>query len=345
MKKNGKINLLIVVGTLVLVVGAFIVVTKTTAFQTAETVDIATPLNTCDPNVFPLRVASKNGYFAKENINVNLADASGDLLTNLNNGKSDPNADVLVMGRGEFYRLEDKHPGMFKIFAFGLQDKNKWNDAIIVRRDSGIASLGQLQGKTIGISFGDARDATARVSATSEEMEPREAAIRTMLEKNGLDPAEFPLVSANLAALENNTISALHIREPFLTFGLHSGKYEILEEGPIFARYVFNLNPWAMSVSGISSEFTQQKPETAKKIVQVWDQSVSFIRENPAEADTILQECMKENFGLSGATVRQLTHWKSSETDKNLVQQQLQWYYSIGVTSKELNVDDILLSP
>lgn len=298
----------------------FLFITNTTAFQTAETIGISTAHNPCDPNTLPMLVALQNGYFAGENINVNLLGATD---------MKDPAPDVLVTSRGLFYMSEDQHPDTFKAFNFNLQDESKWNDAILVRKDSEITSLGQLKGKIIGI-----------VTSASGPITPKVEALKAVLEKNGLNPAEFNLRSATENDLHNNAADALYIKEPGLSLSLSSGRARILIEGPIFAKYVFS--PWPMSVSALSTGLIKQRPEVASKIVEVWDRSIDFIRENPTKADQILTACVKENFGQDGVIVRQLTHWKSSETDKNLIQQQLQWYYSIGSTSKELNVNDIL---
>lgn len=298
--------------------------------KTAETINIPTFLNKCDPNLLPLSVALEKGYFTKENINVNRVNPAN-LIQNFKEGKFDSGIDVLITGRGQFYPLEDKYPGLFKVFNLNVQDESKWNDAVIVTNKSKVTNLRQLKGKTIGIT----------TSANDESGgKPRFVALSVMLEKNGLNSAEFKMIEATLNDLENNTVSALYIRDPELALSLYSDKNKILVEGPIFAKYI--LSPWPMSVSAISSTFMKQKPETAKQIVRIWDQAIDFIRENPIEADKILQACMKKNYGLDDAEVRQLNYWKNNEIDKNLVQKQLKWYYSISATTKELNVNDLL---
>ncbi len=291
--------------------------------KAAKSVRISSVFDACDPNILPLAVALENGYFTKENINVSMNPLKGsaDIL----------DTNVLVMGRGIFYPLQEKYPGTFKVFNFNLQDESKWNDAVLVNKESEISSVSQLKGKVIG---------RIEQPVLSELPDSQPAGLMAMLEQNGLNPAEFSTRRASLEDLENNVVDALYIREPLMALALHSGKQKILVEGPIFARYVFS--PWPMSVSAISSTFMKQKPETAKQIVRIWDKAIDFIRENPIEADKIQQECMKKNYGQDGVQVRQLNHWKSNETDKNLVQNQLKWYHSIGVTAKELNVNDLL---
>ena len=297
-----------------------------------DNVKISTSFIDCNPSGFPLHVAVENGYFAEENIDVNVAQ---NIIHGKNGVEIPADADVIMLGRSPFYQSEAIHPNSFKAFNFNVQDKTKWNDAILVKKDSDITSLNQLIGKTIGITTG------IRANNYDLPHSSRIQGVIMMLKKNGLDPEDFKIVRADEHDFENNNIDALEIREPGLSMLLDSGAYRVLVGGPIFAENIFT--PWPMSISAISSEFLKENPKDAKKIVQIWDKAIDFIGENPDEADKILQRCMEKNYGLKDIKIRQINYWKNDELDKDLIQKQLDFYHTLEIVKVQLKVDDIVL--
>lgn len=235
--------------------------------------------------------------------------------------------DVLIIGRGKFYKIESEYPGSFKAFSFGLQDEAKWNDALLVMGDSDITSLEQLEGKIIGV----AGDPAAGV---------RGEGLRNMLKKNGLDPNNFTIVGAFAWDLMIGEVDALELREPELSLMLQGGVARILVDGPIFAGNIFS--PWPMSAFGVSSKFIEENPETVEKIIRIWDQAINFIERNPNEVDRITRKCMEENFSGEGVGVNQLQYWKNDGIDKDLIQRQLDFYYETSGI-KKIDVNDIIL--
>ena len=281
----------------------------------------------CDPSQLPLYTALENGYFKTEKIDVTLS-WSIDVDVNIQNVAEHPDIDLIVVGRAQFYNLEDKYPDLFNVFNFNVQDGTRWNDAVVVKKDSEIKSLGQLRGKTIGI-ITDGSNWGARGEI-----------IKIILEKNGLNPEDFKIMITTMNDFENNQVDALYMRGPLLSLFLYLGKTMILEEGPIFAKYIFG--PWPMSVSALSSKIIKESPDVAERVVRVWDRAINYIRENPVEADEILQRCMEKTFGVKDLPVRRLNYWTSKEINQTLIQNQLDWYYSKGFLSRKLNVADIL---
>jgi NitT/TauT family transport system substrate-binding protein len=149
-------------------------------------------------------------------------------------------------------------------------------EAIIVKADSDIASVKDLEGKTLAVN------ALKSVGSTL---------VTASLKKQGVDVSkvkftEMPFPDIN-AAVESGRVDAAYQTEPFLTAGQESGlkvlqyMYEELADSIWMAAYF------------TSQDYAKSHPDVVKRFRQAVDKSQSYASEHEDEARTVIGEYTK----------------------------------------------------
>ncbi len=227
-----------------------------------------------------LYVALKNGYFQEEGLEVTCRLFSS--------GKAA--LDAVRVGKGDLATVADLPLMMAvmegaRISVVASISKSFRENAIVARKDKGIRSPGDLQGKRIGVPPGTASDFFLDVFLIFN---------RIPLEKIKQVPLSGDLISR---ALENGDLDAVAIWKPqVLKLQDQLGANGYIDYGRNLYHMVWNL-------AG-SEDFVKGNPETVKKILRALIRGVTFVKEKPAEAQRIVA-------GFLGLTEAQVVRsWK-----------------------------------
>lgn len=220
----------------------------------------------------PLYVALDNQYFNDSKINVELTkfESSNPLVSALIANQIDvavaPSTDPLLA-------VEQKSPGNFVIFmSHSFSSKNPFTE-LVVRKDSDITNLSQLNGQSIAVFPG----------STAKHQ------LMLALQNMGYGNLTVNLVSMapNLwaSALNSSQVSAVLTYEPWGTQMQQLGLSRILVSMP-FERFVLDGSPSASSA--FTTTFVQDHPDTAVKIMNVFQKSIDYINTNPQDARNLM---------------------------------------------------------
>lgn len=276
-------------------------------------IPLATSLN--------LYVAEANNYFEDAGIKYELVkmESSGQLAATLSKGDVDAAFEVLT---APLLVEEAKNPGSIKLFSVSDLTTAKPFDSIIVK-DNSINSLNDLEGKKIGVTPGSVFNSQ----------------LLYFLKFKGVDTGRVLTEPVGLAdqiiSLSNNQVDAIYSIEPVAETAVSEHGFRRLYAS-VFAN---TINHSPQGAAALSSNFLSENPEFAKKIVDVFDKSVDFIRSDEGAARGIAGHRLNLPAEVSG-NMGLFYMVKSSEIDTTVLTQQIRLYEYLG----ELDADGINLN-
>jgi len=221
--------------------------------------------------------------------------------------------------------LEAQKPGTLRIFSHSKMTSEKPFDSILVREDSPLKQLADLQGKKLAVFPG--------TTATN--------LVKIFLKRKGVDPASVQYVAlppaSHLSALDSGSVDALFAYEPTVTTALLTGHARRLF-GSVYADLQPN-SPIAVSV--ISRKFEREHPEAAKRVIAMFDQAVEAIRAEPDKCAPSLVPYTKIALDVA-SKVSIIDATLSSDTTAAPIQQFIDLLTEIGEIPKRLLANDLL---
>ena len=271
-----------------------------------------------------LFVAQEQGFFANENLNVELKalNSGNEIVNGIIKGDLDAGC---CTGITQVFDANQITPNKIKLFSLNDDSKMKpWNK-LLVKKDSDIKALTDLSGKNIGVFPGS--NATAVLKAY-------------LLSKN-VDVSKIELIQlappTQLQALEAGSIQALWTYEPTTTIALNQDKYRSIDES-IYSKVNSKAN---LGTGYISVDLIQKDPEQANKFVKAMDKANIFIRQNPTEAAKYLPKYT--NISQELATKVVLTDfYTNAESDPESLQATADFLAQIGVIKQKIEVKDLI---
>lgn len=273
-------------------------------------------------------VATEEGLFEKACIKVD------------SNKMQSPNhiIDALVAGRADFgppgaaagiaMLAEAKFPGTFKVF--GLQgggiSVNLINDGLIVKSGSSIKSFADLKGKTIGHVPGiQWRTIT-----------------KHLVRSAGLDPnSEVKLVDLavpqQVPAVMGGSVDATLSLEPVGSIAAATDGVERAVVNPVAGVIA---DPFYSGAAVLTTKFIKERPEVAKKIVEIIDQATAMAMADFDKYKVIIPKftAIREN-QLDLLAKPYLRGFSDlNETDLNSYQAFVDVFVSEGVMKKRMDV-------
>lgn len=147
------------------------------------------------------------------------------------------------------------------------------NEALVVKKDSGIQSLEDLQGKTIAVTFG----------STPHYM------LLNALKLNNIDEQSITFLdmppAEMFAAWENNLIDGAYTWQPVLDNLINSDGEVIVTSGDLAAEGLITAE-----VAIVSNDIIEKHPEIIERYVAAFHEGVEFYRSNPEEAYELVAE-------------------------------------------------------
>lgn len=229
---------------------------------------------------------------------------------------------------------ESKFPGKLKVF--GLQGGgiavDRINDGLIVKPDSPIKSFADLKGKTLGHVPGIQWRTISR----------------HMVRASGLDPdTDVKLVDLAVAmqvpAVVGGTVDATLSLEPVGSIAVASGKAIRAVTNPV-AKVI--ADPFYSGASIMTTKFMKERPEVARRVVDVIDQATDLVNANFAKYKPVLTKYTPtKDDQLELLAQPYLRGFKDlNETDLKSYQALVDVFIKEGVLTGPLNVRDKLLA-
>jgi NitT/TauT family transport system substrate-binding protein len=213
-------------------------------------------------------VALEEGLFEKAGIEIN----------SVRFGNPNQIIDSLVSGQADFgppgaaagiaMLAESRFPGTFKVFGLqgGSIELGLINDGLIVANDSDIKSFEDLRGKTIGTVPGI----------------QWQTIVRHIVRLNGLDPDSDTRVIAigvplQVASVASGSVDATLSLEPVGSIADATGEATRAMINPVGQ---FIADPFYSGAAVLTTKFINERPEVARKVVEVLDEATRLANEN-----------------------------------------------------------------
>lgn len=219
--------------------------------------------------VLPLHVAKEQGYFAKSGLDVSLKEASNisDIPATL--GRQ---FDIALGTATDLIRAGGAGVDVVQMAGNTIDTKSNPFVQLMVKKNSGIKSVADLQGKRVGTpTLGGVIHAAVLYSAKQHNAEHSKV--------QGVE-APSPTLPDQLKAGRIDAVEAL---EPFATTLKRKGALSL---GDPFAAIG---QPLATNFWIANGAWARENPAVVQRYVAALEQAVTFIEDNPKEARRILQ--------------------------------------------------------
>lgn len=280
-------------------------------------------------------VALEEGLFEKEGIEI------------VSHKMESPNhiIDALVSGRADFgppgaaagiaMLAESKFPGTFKVF--GLQGGgikvDLINDGLIVKADSSIKTFADLKGKKLGHVPGIQWRTISRHMVRSFGLDPDKDVILTDL-----------AVAMQVPAVVGGSVDATLSLEPVGSIAAASGKAKRAMTNPVATVIA---DPFYSGAAVLTTKFMKERPEVAKKIVQVIDKATKLAMADFEKYKAIIPKytAIRPNqlHLLAKPYLRPFD--ELNETDLNSYQAFVDVFFKEGVMKERMDVREKMLKP
>ena len=275
----------------------------------------------------PLYVAEENGYFIEAGIEIEkIPFQTGEQLNDaFIRGDIDiaPENSLLPV-----LRTEILNPGITKVYALGDITKETPFATLIVKNSASINSLSDLENKKVGVFPG----------GTSKNL------LRKFLDSKGIDTTKVEFIelppTTQLQALSSGSIDVLLAFEPTTAIAIESGEYRKLYSG-VWAE-IMNHNPLGVAV--IANKFIQDKPNLARKTVEVFDKAHRFMRTNDGETRIIIAKYVQLKPGIANKVVP-LYFGQNKDIDPALLQQFIDLLVDIGEIKQSVEAQAVIYKP
>jgi NitT/TauT family transport system substrate-binding protein len=273
-----------------------------------------------------LELGIQEGFFADEGLDLELTAGAGGaaLLPALTSGSLD-----LVLGHPiSMFTAEDKGLSMKIVAGYGYtaaEGDGRDSNAVVVKPDSGITSVTDLEGKTVSVNtINGPGDLSIKESITKEGGDPDSV--------NFIELA-FPDAEAQLAA---GNADAIWLAEPFLTNALNNGLVMVSEP------YREALPQQSGLQVFTTSQWADANGDTIAKFQRALDKSLTYATEHEDELRALLPDFIKMDPEVAQAVVIE-------DVDAEAREQVLQDYADLlvkyGYVSKPIDVASMIVAP
>lgn len=219
-------------------------------------------------SALPLYLAIEKGYFTEAGLEIELVkfEAPNQIIDALIAGNVDFGSPGTATGMVAITQV--KIPDTLKIFALnGSRSRNDVADVLLIKNDSEISTIQDLRGKKLGILPGIQFRTIAQHILSTEGL--------TINKDVTIVELAVPL---QLQALISGQIDAVLTLEPVGVIGKSQNTVKSLVEGPMI-KYI--ADPWYGGGGVVSVKFAQENPNTAEKVIAVFNKAIQEININP----------------------------------------------------------------
>jgi len=277
-------------------------------------------------NSLPLYVAIESNHLREEGIEPELIKflTSNDLVEALIAGRIDAQVSASV---SVLLAMEQYSPGKSKIFSVNVQSKLKYPDYIIVKSDSSIQTMADLEGKKLGVFPGS----TFQIIT------------KAILEDCSVDPSKVKLEqippTVQVEALSTGVVDAIYTLEPFASLAIEQANGRILEEAPAEKHVIDPLPGGAASVSVM---FVQRDSKAAKSLVAAFDKAIDEILKDEKSSRKVLTKYVPISEDLA-VKVNIVDFWPSDRISIMALQNYAEFLYKEGDIKSKPDVASMVL--
>jgi NitT/TauT family transport system substrate-binding protein len=251
--------------------------------------------------------------------------------------------DSLVSGRADFgppgaaagitALAVSKSPDSLKVFGLqgGQTNPSYINDGLIVKKDSRIASFKDLRGGKIGTIPGIQWKTITRF----------------ILRQNGLDPdtdvtIEQMAVGLHISSVLSGAVDATLSLEPIGSIATTTGQAKRVITNAVAG---FISDPFYSGAAVLSNKFIKERPEVAKRVVQVIDEATKLANQDFDKYRPILSKYTALKPDQVGYVAQPLLRSFAdlNDTDINSYQKFVDVFFKEGVLQKAIDVKTLML--
>lgn len=267
-----------------------------------------------DVESIPLIIADRNGYFEDEGVKVKIEHfkSAQDRDSALQGGRldgviTDVVAVVFSNEGGTDLKIISKNDGDIELMA---------------GKGSGIETLADIKGKSIGLSSNTIMEYTAD----------------RMLESAGISPDEvkkviIPPLSTRLEMLQGGRIDAAILPQPLAGLGVKNGARVLASTSEVIGK---------AGAIAFTSESLRQNREEIKAVFRAYNRAVEYLRTEPASSytDYIVEV---QNFPAGLETSLQLPDYdQASPPDPKVVADVVKWMREKNLIQKDYEYSDLV---
>ncbi len=229
---------------------------------------------------------------------------------------------------------ESRFPGTFKVFGLqgGSIELGLDNDALIVAEDSNIESFADLEGLSVG---------------TVPGVQWR-TILSHVLRENGLEPGEDVqlrevAVGQQITAVASGSVDATLSLEPIGSIADNMEDVRKAENMPV-AKYI--VDPFYSGASILTATFIEERPEVARKVVEVLDEATRLANENFDDYRSVIAKYTAVTDAQAEFVAQPyLRGWEElNETDIASYQAFVDVFYQQGVLEDAMSVEELILT-
>jgi len=177
------------------------------------------------------------------------------------------NADFMAPGGpgGIVAIAHHQNPGKLKVYSLAAESKERIGTALVVRKESKIKSIENLNGKNIGI-----------VPGIQFRTLGNHIINQANLNKEKTKLIDIPLGS-QIQALGSKQVDAILTIEPIGTIAVKKGIARHLVKAPT-ATYVHD--PWFGGAGAVNQNFAEKNPKKTEKIIKIFSRASEEVNNN-----------------------------------------------------------------
>lgn len=276
---------------------------------------------------FPIFVGISQGYFQEQNLEVEpvIFESTNQMIEAVVRG----DVDVSAVGSVEpALAAEATSPGSFKFYGQVQWSKENFLDFVLVKEDSPISAVQELEGKKIGVAPGGASVVYTKLFL-----------------QNFFDPEQVDIEQLDtkilIQALASGALDAIIGNEPLRTTAIQKGGARVLLERP-YTDYV----PYFAKISGvglISAKLVKERPDIARRFAAAMNRSFAYGNAHPEEVRKTLPSCC----GVTNEIAENILHLGiysgSGAIDKDTLQEFADFLHEQKLISRPIQTSDLIL--
>lgn len=281
------------------------------------------------PGYLPLFCADHLEYFKEFNVDANLVpfESSPAMMAAFLGG----DIDIVPVATATALATQTRDPGRFQVFAISSETKSHYLTSIVTLppAQSGIESIDDLKGKTVGIFPGPAAATLFGLVFKKFGLSPE-----SDLDIRALGP---PL---HVQALQSGQVDALATYEPYATQAvLRFGAVKLVPA----AVETHVLSPTQGGSWLISTELVEQNPKAAQAVVAAIEKGIDFISGSAVELPEIIAAYTPVEQDVA-REIPIVTYAKLGQIDLGAYQRHADLMLENGVISSAVDVSAMLYS-
>lgn len=227
--------------------------------------------------------------------------------------------------------IQAKDPNRFEIVNFLVWGTNSYPDYIVCRKESGVRTLKDFEGKTMGLHPGSA------VKGFS----------KAVLQTRGVDLAKVKFLELQPAmmkdALAVGRVDGLYCMDPVATVLIESGLCTVILANPM--QDIFP-PPVPISGTAISRKFLKEHPKAAAAVARALERAIKYMREPGHEREIAGYIAQYTPITAEQALRMNVSdYWTLSEFDRGRVQKLADRFVELGIVEKPVDTKEFLAPP